>query len=266
MRRLAFSLLTLLALAPAAAAQFAQFDWTLENPFNFLAWLNANSMQFGGGSGGIPVGATVQYSAVAHVDGLVIAKGTAIATPKGDCGDSHGFWGVAGDLHILGDCTSAAPFAFNVHAGETMIFGMQVDDSTLPGDVTYFGFNFRPFWKVHGGALAGASGPPALEASGVLAIGEAVNLTIADAAPAAATTLVLGLSQANLPFKGGVLVPTPTVLIAGLATDATGGLELVGHWPAGLPTAFTFLAQAWIVDAGGPHGFAATNAVQGYAY
>ena len=261
--RTALAAVVLAALAPIAAAQFSKFSWTLDNGAGCLVIPGVDQVIFGGGNS---FGGPTTYSTQPGYDALVTVRITTIATPKGDCGDSHGFWGVAGDLSILGDCSSSVPLSFNVHAGETMVFGMQIDDSTLPGDVTYFGFNFRPFWKALGGALAGASGNPTLKGSGVLEDGEIVSLGVANAAPTSAATLVLGLSAANLPFKGGLLVPAPNVLLGGLITDATGELDLVGHWPAGLPAGFTFVAQAWIADAGGPHGFAATNAVQGFAY
>jgi hypothetical protein len=262
MKRLVSALSVVALLASGAAAQFSQFTWTLENPFGFITSLSADSMLLGGGSGGIPAGASAQYSAVAPVDAVVTAKGTTIATPKGDCGDSHGFYGAENDLKVLSDCTTGAPLVFTVHAGESMVFGLKIVDSTLPGDAFYSSFAFRPFWQPLGGALAGSAGLPTLVGQGVIEPGEPVTLQVSNAAPAAAATLVIGLDQVNLPFKGGVLVPEPSVLVPGLVTDATGSLELDGVWPAGAATAF--LAQLWIADAGGPKGFAATNAVQGF--
>ena len=78
-------------------------------------------------------------------------------------------------------------------------------------------------------------------------------------------TLVIGLQLLNAPFKGGVLQPTPDLLIAGLQTDGAGGLVLSGTWPAGLPTTLEVIWQAWIADAGASHGYAATNGLRSVA-
>jgi hypothetical protein len=88
-------------------------------------------------------------------------------------------------------------------------------------------------------------------------------LALSHAAVFAPTALVVGLSRLDAPFKGGVLVPSPDILIAGLVTDATGAALVSGSWPAGLPSGFAVSFQYWITDAMGPQGFAASGAVQG---
>ncbi|MCB9899606.1 MAG: VCBS repeat-containing protein [Planctomycetes bacterium] len=120
-------------------------------------------------------------------------------------------------------------------------------------------------WCGLGHALAGAHGAPSLVATGGLLGGDVLGLELSGAAPSATTWLVIGFSELSAPFKGGVLVPDPTppALVVALATDAAGRLVLALPWPTGVPSGLEILFQDWIVDAGAPKGFAATNAVLG---
>jgi hypothetical protein len=86
-------------------------------------------------------------------------------------------------------------------------------------------------------------------------------LALTGALPASAVHLVVGVAVAELPFKGGVLVPTPDLVLSGLPTDAAGSFTLQTDWPAGAPSGLVLLFQSWVQDAGGPQGFAATNAL-----
>ncbi|GEM_PF-2165736 len=121
---------------------------------------------------------------------------------------------------------------------------------------------FSDPWTDVGGSLAGAGGAPLLSGAGELTAGSTATLTASNAAPLANATLVAGLSQLSAPFKGGVLVPRPDVLISGLTTTSSGGLVFSGFWPAGVPSAAEFFFQLWIVDAGAPAGLAASNGVK----
>lgn len=112
-----------------------------------------------------------------------------------------------------------------------------------------------------GAGLAGAGGEPRLDLSGTLAAGAPTKLTISNAAPASSSFLIIGLSAIQFPTLGGVLVPSPDVLV-GLPTG-TGSLSFVIGWPAGLPTGTQVYLQAWIQDPTGPFGATATNAVVG---
>jgi hypothetical protein len=119
-----------------------------------------------------------------------------------------------------------------------------------------------PWADVQQGLAGSAAMPPELSATGTLVVGSPVALTLAEAAPGAATALVIGLSQLGLPFKGGTLVPNPDLVLGGFVTDASGGLLLASTWPAGLPSGTPLWFQDWVVDAGGPHGFAASDALK----
>jgi hypothetical protein len=264
MRTFVLAATLLAALAPASAAQFTQFTWTLDNPQGVITILSADQMLFGGGSGGYPVGTTAKYMTVSPADALISVHAATIATPKGSCGDSIGLWGTADDLHVFGDCSSEQ-LTFSVHAGDTIVFGYQVLVSLLPGDAVFGNFTYRPFWSKLGGALAGSAGTPTLAGHGVPEAHEPVSLVVSQAAPSAPATLVIGLELANAPFKGGVLVPTPDVLVSGLVTSPAGNLQIAGAWPAGLPAFFSCVMQLWIADAGGPKGYSASNAVGVFA-
>jgi hypothetical protein len=116
-------------------------------------------------------------------------------------------------------------------------------------------------WKSVGSALAGTAGLPTLTGSGLLLSGDAVTLSLASARPNASSWLIVGFSAANLPFKGGVLVPSPDLVLGPFPTSGAGQLVLPGTWPTGLPGLLTFWFQSWIQDPVGPVGFAASNGV-----
>jgi hypothetical protein len=120
-----------------------------------------------------------------------------------------------------------------------------------------------PTWISLGGAVAGSNGTPSLTGSGDLVGGQPVALALTNAKPATPVTLIIGVSQLGLPFKGGTLVPDPNVLIFGLPTNGHGNLTLNSTWPSGLPSGFTFYSQYWIPDSMGPAGFAASNGLSG---
>ncbi|MBM3985666.1 MAG: hypothetical protein FJ296_08285 [Planctomycetes bacterium] len=120
-------------------------------------------------------------------------------------------------------------------------------------------------WVQLGGALAGTTGEPTLTGDGELSVGQPMSISIGNALPGAALTLVVGFGQLNVPFKGGTLVPTTDLLVTGLAVGPAGTLTLGTNWPAGVPAGFTFYVQGWLVDPAGPYGLAATNGLSGTA-
>jgi hypothetical protein len=107
---------------------------------------------------------------------------------------------------------------------------------------------------------AGAGGAPALAIDGAPAAGQMLVLELAGAAPSAPVLLVAGAALANLPLEGGLLVPDPLVLLP-FVTGPGGGLSLAASVPAGFPAGVTVVVQAWVADAGGPAGFAASQGV-----
>jgi hypothetical protein len=133
---------------------------------------------------------------------------------------------------------------------------------TTPGGGKLHLLHVATTWTSLGHALAGAGGAPALDAHGLLAAGTPVVLDVSAAPSGADVAVVLGVTRLDAPFKSGVMVPYPSLVLPFVA-DAAGGVHLVATWPAGVPPLSTLYVQAWVVDATGPAGFTATQAFKG---
>jgi len=121
-------------------------------------------------------------------------------------------------------------------------------------------------WADLGHALAGSQGLPLLVGGGTLEPGSLVGVGLSNAKPSGATFLVAGAAAQNAPLKGGVLVPQltgPGSFVLLTVTDGDGVLALDHKWPLIAPSGFTIYLQAWIVDAAGPQGLAASNGLSG---
>ena len=113
-----------------------------------------------------------------------------------------------------------------------------------------------------GNGLAGLTGVPVFTGVGSLVGGTKAKLNLTNARPNSFSTLVIGFSQLGAPFKGGIMVPDPDFLLAGLATGPTGTVNLIGNWPVGIPSGISTWYQHWVIDAAGPKGFAASNGLR----
>jgi len=120
----------------------------------------------------------------------------------------------------------------------------------------------KAWTQIEGGA-PGSGGTPSLVGTGSLSPGTPMSLILTEAASGAPTTLIVGLSELGVPFKGGLLVPSVDLLIPGLATDAQGALVLGAPWPDSVPAGVSLYFQAWITDAGAPQGLAGSNGLSG---
>jgi hypothetical protein len=172
------------------------------------------------------------------------------------------------DETSLAEFTPAGVFVnqYMLPAGVSGLSGIGLDDagggawtSGNGGLVSHIG-GFA--WSALGHALPGTAGTPTLTGTGPLASGSPTTLEVEHGKPLSLVTLVVGFAQANAPFKGGTLVPSPDLLVAGLSTDIGGTSSLAFPWPTGLPSGFALYYQAWISDAAGPKGFAATNGLR----
>jgi len=114
------------------------------------------------------------------------------------------------------------------------------------------------WWDLGRGAPS-ANGAPELRALGGFAGGNATRFELAHAPPSAPGALVLGASALHLPLLGSTLVPSPDFLRP-FFCDAQGRASIAQTWPA-LPAGLEGYAQAWVLDASGSQGFAASNAV-----
>jgi hypothetical protein len=115
-------------------------------------------------------------------------------------------------------------------------------------------------WQTLGAPLTGSLGPPLLVATGALGAGQPVSFLLSNAPPLAGVVRIIGFANISIPFKGGVMVPSPDVLLP-LGTDAAGALAVSAVWPAGVPAGLPLLVQDWIGDASGPAGLTATQGV-----
>lgn len=157
-------------------------------------------------------------------------------------------------------------FEFTLSAGGTSIHSALVNVADdIPGFVGFL--SSQPF---DGVAIREHVGSNDNEYFGEMFVGDSplsggsnLTLVLSDAHASSTTALVAGFSVLNAPFKGGVLVPNPFAILAGLPVSASGDLALAFSWPAGVPSGFTILFQHWITDPAGPVGFAASNGVRG---
>ncbi len=115
-------------------------------------------------------------------------------------------------------------------------------------------------WKDLGDGLPGAT-TPSMFGNGNLVLNSMASLTTTDAPPNTVTNLILGATTVSAPFKGGVLVPSPDIVLPPLPTNANGEQFLQGTIVNPLPSLVTLFLQNWIADPSGPQGLTATNAV-----
>ncbi len=112
-----------------------------------------------------------------------------------------------------------------------------------------------------GNALFGTPGFPLQTASGLPATGNLVTYLLSNAKTQAPSTFVLSLGELCVPLKGGVLVPSPMLVLPGFNTGFIGKVKLESVWPSGIPAGLKLYTQFWTVDAGSPKGLSASNAV-----
>jgi len=147
------------------------------------------------------------------------------------------------------------------------VFDWSVDDGPFnPLGIDFVSMSietFVPTWTDEGQALAGVAGKPKFVGSGSLAAGSADTLTLSRAAPGALAGLVVGLSSANLPFKGGTLVPAPMLGPVFVPVSGGGAIVLPFTMPTGLPAGTQLWMQWAIPDAAALHGVALSNALLG---
>ncbi len=95
-------------------------------------------------------------------------------------------------------------------------------------------------------------GAPELAGCGSLQPASAMTLTLAMPfnLNGLVATRFIGLAQINAPFKGGTLVPAPTIVLGGLPLENNGppGATLIvdAIWPAGIPSGTEIFIQDWV--------------------
>lgn len=142
------------------------------------------------------------------------------------------------------------------------IFGTQTVFLTsvrLVGQLTIHGA-----WFDLGHALAGSAGVPTFAGSGPLTSGSPLTLELTNAAASRPTLFVVGLSQIDVPFEGGIMVPSLNVIL-NVATDATGSFALPAAWPAGIPAGTSIYMQCWVLNPTGTAVDGASNGLRAVA-
>ncbi len=267
------ALLALLAVGAPVGAQFSQFSWTLVGDSAGTGWLTADAMHVtgpdGGHCSGTPPGktwwqTTSPSNATIHVHVVFDNQDTEIPWWHVE----HPIFVRNGVSQTIGESSSfdfEGDFTFEVSAGDTFGFGIHSLDCIYgPGVIDLTEFQYVPDgWPQLAFALPGSGGLPAITGLGTLAAGNLFKIQLDGAQPGAPCWLVLGFSALMLPFKGGTLAPAPTPsgAILPFTVGGAGRVVIVANWPAGIPAGMTFWTQFWILDAGGPAGFAATNAM-----
>ena len=79
----------------------------------------------------------------------------------------------------------------------------------------------------------------------------------------ATTTLFVGFTAINAPFKDGILVPAPNILVPNLLTDANGRFTLPFAWPNDpVLVGFDLYWQQWVSDPLATKGVSASTALR----
>lgn len=201
----------------------------------FLPIADSNSVSSGGAFSG-----NIQEVAAGDID----ASGL-------DTVDGRTLGGIVVSAGIIYDTNDDGDF--------TTCFNAGVDDDGY-NMLMYIGHNKWP--EVANSALAGTTGEPALEISGVLDPDgiSPVNVRFSNMLPGSTVYIVIGFGQINAPFKCGTLVPSLDIILP-LPTFG-GELPFSFDWgPGPTPPGVPMTWQGWIPDAGAICGFAATNAV-----
>jgi hypothetical protein len=175
---------------------------------------------------------------------------------------------VSSDESTIAEFTPAGVFVqtLALPAGVSALAGIGLDDAgggawvvATNGDVSRLsGFT----WSDLGSGLAGTSGVPRLTGSGTLVAGSPTVLAVGQARPLSLAALFVGLAQLDAPFKGGIMVPSPLLVLTGFPVDGAGNTGLSFPWPVGLPPGLSIHYQFWLPDPAGIVGFAATNGLR----
>lgn len=165
-----------------------------------------------------------------------------LTAPNGKANDLFGWSvGLSGDRAVVG---VIGAFGSAVNSGNALGF-------QLSGDV----------WTNLGLGKQGLNGVPSLIGLGDLSSESDLCLALGQAAPGAQAFLVIGLSNLSAGFKGGVLVPSPDLILSGLVTDPAGQTVIDTTWPSGAADRVPLYLQFWVTDASASQLFAASNGI-----
>jgi hypothetical protein len=150
--------------------------------------------------------------------------------------------------------------------GDVMLMGNPLHNGAAENAGLVHVFTRGSAWTDLQNGLDGGGFPdPLMYAAGSLASPSDNVLLLAGNTTGGDAYVLASAVNLTVPFKGGVLVPAPDVIVGPLALGLSVGetADLAFHMPPGLPSGVTIYTQAWFADAGAPNGFAATNALSG---
>lgn len=166
-----------------------------------------------------------------------------------------GSWQVLRDGPIGG----AAVLHADPRTGQLWVGGTFHSSATMPMD-GIARLSTRIDWRDLGAALAGSRGQPVLSGHGPLSAGGRVTFLLRNARARAVGLHAFGGVRIDQPLFGGILVPRPDVSLP-FTTDRFGTTSLGLTLPGVVPPGVDVFVQSWLVDAAGPLGFAAANAI-----
>jgi hypothetical protein len=161
----------------------------------------------------------------------------------------------------LGRAVAGVGADLNADGHPDVLVGAPLDDETFSNSGTLRLVSGYNPWLEAGFALAGTGGDPLLVGAGTLLAGSSGSLSLTNAAPSAVCRLFVGLVSNPTPFKGGFLVPVPSILEIALVTAPDGSITLPFLWPAGFPSSTSVHFQYAIKDGPGPADIALSNAL-----
>ncbi|MBL8766513.1 MAG: hypothetical protein JNL94_04055 [Planctomycetes bacterium] len=188
------------------------------------------------------------------------------ASPQSDA-SGHGEGAMpAGSITVTTDAAGHASFdamlPTQVAAG-SFISALATDlttASTSEFSASYSVLGHAQSWGTLGQAMTGSTGSPVLTGTGALTNGSTLQWSLTQAKPLAPAWMILGFQPLGLPVFGGTLVPSPDIVLP-ITTSGAGSFTLNLTVPTALPSGFELVVQTWILDAAGPAGFAASNAI-----
>jgi hypothetical protein len=168
---------------------------------------------------------------------------------------------------LLPDANSSLSWFGNALAYDAnyAVVGAFIESSTQYQSGTAYVYGGEAPWSDEGFALAGTTGLPKLEGVGSNCPGTTTTLVVSNARPNSGAVLIIGHTEAFLPFHGGTMVPAPDSIRRNLVTSASGSLVINNVWPAMAAPGSQLFFQAWIRDPVGPEGLSASNAIGGVA-
>jgi hypothetical protein len=109
-----------------------------------------------------------------------------------------------------------------------------------------------------GEGVEGFAGIPINSGTGAMEGDDAVTIRLDEARPGSLTFLIIGFDRLDLPFAGGVMVPTIDVICT-IYVQPDKSAELPGIWPDSLESGFELYFQWWTVDPFAIEGLSGSN-------